>query len=85
MASFWLPLAPFGFLLRPFRGSPRNCDAFSYHVLRYTYIYIYTYISNISIYISIYIYEIILHDVIYTAAIAASSGSVRDKTIKPVI
>ena len=35
LVSFWFPLAPFGFLFPPFRGSPWNCNAFSYHALRW--------------------------------------------------
>ena len=35
LASFGFPLVPFGFLFPPFRSSPWNCNAFSYHVLRF--------------------------------------------------
>ena len=35
LASFWFPLAPFGFLFPLFRGSLWNCNAFSYHLLRF--------------------------------------------------
>ena len=35
LVSFLVPLAPFGFIFPPNRGSPWNPNAFSYHVLRF--------------------------------------------------
>ena len=41
LAPIWIPvgslLAPFGFLVTSFRGSPWNCNEFSYHALRFLF------------------------------------------------
>ena len=42
LASFWFPLAPLGFLFPPFRGSPWNVNAFSYHILRFLLRHVHT-------------------------------------------